>query len=137
MSTSSDYRKADSECDDGSFSQRKKSASSLCGSQSGPVVTTNPTKIHGVRQGGGRRKGQSRSKTVISSSQNIPTTVSDDDSDAENGRCPVDKSTKNYPRKRKDKEKVYFHITLIEDYIFNYVICKYNVDCLKNSYCTI
>ena len=64
-------------------------------------------KSNGVKQGN-RRKPQTRSKNVASSSsQNIAiATISDDDSDVENGSNGVDKVTKNNRRKRKEKEKV-------------------------------
>ena len=97
----SDYRKADSECDDGSFSQRNKAMPSLCGNQNGnganlapPTEVTESPKSNGVKQGG-RRKAQNRSKAVVSSSQNIAIAVSDDDSDVENGSVGVDKTAKN------------------------------------------
>ena len=110
--TCSDYRKADSECDDGSFSQRNKAMPSLCASQNGncstlipPIEASKSPKSNGVKQGG-RRKAQNRSKAIASSSQNIDVTVSDDDSDVQNGSVGVDKTAKNNRRKRKEKEKV-------------------------------
>ena len=67
--------------------------------------TTKSPKSNGAKPGG-RRKTQSRSKTALSSSQNIASAVSDDDSDIENGVQGVDKALKNNRRKRNEKEKV-------------------------------
>ena len=68
---------------------------------------TKSSKSNGTKQGGGRRKAQSRSKNTVMSSQGISISViSDDDSDAENGLPGIDKSAKNNRRKRKEREKV-------------------------------
>ena len=72
--------------------------------QSTPETTKSP-KSNGAKPGG-RRKTQTRSKTALSSSQNIASAVSDDDSDIENGVQGVDKALKNNRRKRNEKEKV-------------------------------
>ena len=69
------------------------------------LETTKSPKSNGMKPGG-RRKTQSRSKTTLSTGQNIAIGVSDDDSDIENGLSGVDKSAKNNRRKRKEKEKV-------------------------------
>ena len=113
FSSFSDYRgKADSECDDGSFTQRNKCVISVSNNQmeNGANLArvqeaTKSSKTNGGKQGG-RRKNQNRSKAAGPSSQSIPQVVSDDDTDVENGVPGTDKSVKNNRRKRKEKEKV-------------------------------
>ena len=115
----SDYRKADSECDDGSSIQRNKGLPSMSGQQTENIVNfghlieglTKSSKSNGTKQGGSRRKAQSRSKNTVMSSQGISISViSDDDSDAESGLPGIDKSAKNNRRKRKEREKVLMEI---------------------------
>ena len=115
MNIFSDYRKADSECDDGSITPKPKTIISPPGHkiengraneiQSTPETTKSP-KSNGATKQGGRRKTQSRSKNSMSSSQNITSILSDDDSDVENGVHGIDKTLKNNRRKRNEKEKV-------------------------------
>ena len=111
----SDYRKADSECDDGSITPKPKHLSSTSGykrenGSATPLQSTTQTtkspKSNGAAKQGGRRKTQTRSKSSLSSSQNIISNASDDDSDVENGVPGVDKTLKNNRRKRNEKEKV-------------------------------
>ena len=108
----SDYRKADSECDDGAIAPKHKPLTSstvnkieYAATQVHGTETTKSPKSNGAKPGG-RRKTQTRSKTALSSSQNIASAVSDDDSDVENGVPGVDKALKNNRRKRNEKEKV-------------------------------
>ena len=111
----SDYRKADSECDDGSVTPKPKPITSITGHkvENGNSIrlpstteTTKSPKSNGATKQGGRRKTQTRSKSSLSSSQNITSNVSDDDSDVENGVPGVEKTLKNNRRKRNEKEKV-------------------------------
>ena len=118
----SDYRKADSECDDGSsLSQKKRNSATYslwnCVNETGAsaATTTNaistakfskqserakPEGVVGRGAGGvNRRKNQSRLKLSGS-----PPGTDDDDTDNVSGR--VDKGGKNNRRKRMHKEKV-------------------------------
>ena len=91
---------------------------------------TKSSKSNGTKQGGGRRKAQSRSKNTVMSSQGISISViSDDDSDAENGLPGIDKSAKNNRRKRKEREKVFMEIFEFLSVIFLFMtLLKYDFE---------
>ena len=142
MKIFSDYRKADSECDDGSSIQRNKVLPPMSGHQTENIVNfahlieglTKSSKSNGTKQGGGRRKAQSRSKNTVMSSQGISISViSDDDSDAENGLHGIDKSAKNNRRKRKEREKVLMEIYDSLSVIFM-TLLKYVLMCITFSF---
>lgn len=142
----SDYRKADSECDDGSSIQRNKVLPPMSGHQTENIVNfahlieglTKSSKSNGTKQGGGRRKAQSRSKNTVMSSQGISISViSDDDSDAENGLPGIDKSAKNNRRKRKEREKVLMDIfssLSVTFLLYSMTLLKYVLMCITFSF---